>query len=145
MKNLFEPKDPDLFGSHESVRWYLRETAAGVDEAEARRLAEEQALLEAIAAEEEAKANGATAEQAAEVAAQVIDAPVYVAPVVVPKEVPKMQGGPVYREVWDFKIVDANLIPRMYMLPNTVAIGGVVRSLKGQTAIPGVRAFSKRV
>lgn len=26
MKNLFEKKDPDLFGSHEMARWYLKET-----------------------------------------------------------------------------------------------------------------------
>ena len=26
MKNLFEQKDPDLFGNHEIVRWYLKET-----------------------------------------------------------------------------------------------------------------------
>ena len=27
MKNLFEPAEPDLFGSHETIRWYLLETA----------------------------------------------------------------------------------------------------------------------
>ena len=37
MKNLFEPAEPDLFGSHESVRWYLLETAGQVDEAESRK------------------------------------------------------------------------------------------------------------
>lgn len=37
MKNLFDPQDPDLFGTHESVRWYLRETAATMDEAETRK------------------------------------------------------------------------------------------------------------
>ena len=33
-KNLFENKEPDLFGSHVSSRWYLRETADEVDKAE---------------------------------------------------------------------------------------------------------------
>jgi len=111
----------------------------------ARKAAEEQALMDAIAAEEEAKANGATQEEAAQEAEAVIAQPVYVAPVVIPKAVPKMQGGPVYREVWDFEIIDANLIPRQYMQVNTVAIGGVVRSLKAQASIPGVRVFSRRV
>jgi DNA modification methylase len=37
MKNLFEPAEPDLFGSHETVRWYLLETAGQVDEAESRK------------------------------------------------------------------------------------------------------------
>jgi len=34
MKNLFEPVLPDLFGSHEMVRWYLKATVDIVDEAE---------------------------------------------------------------------------------------------------------------
>lgn len=37
MKNLFEPQDADLFGTHESVRWYLKESAATLDEVEARK------------------------------------------------------------------------------------------------------------
>ncbi len=37
-KNLFENKDPDLFGTHEISRWYLKETALSVkDEAESRK------------------------------------------------------------------------------------------------------------
>jgi len=34
MKDLFTPEDPDLFGTHEIRRWYLKETAEIVDEAE---------------------------------------------------------------------------------------------------------------
>jgi 16S rRNA G966 N2-methylase RsmD len=34
MANLFEKKQPDLFGGHELVRWYLRATADEIDEAE---------------------------------------------------------------------------------------------------------------
>jgi DNA modification methylase len=33
MKNLFEQKDPDLFGSHEISRWYLKETELAVADA----------------------------------------------------------------------------------------------------------------
>jgi 16S rRNA G966 N2-methylase RsmD len=33
-KNLFENRDPDLFGSHVESRWYLKETADQVDKAE---------------------------------------------------------------------------------------------------------------
>jgi len=102
----------------------------------ARKEEEERRLQEAITLE---------AQGESEVAEAVMAERVYVAPVVLPKATPKLQGGPVYREIWDFEIVDINLVPRQYMQPNTVAIGGVVRSLKGQTNIPGVRAFSKRV
>jgi hypothetical protein len=37
MKNLFEQKEADLFGSHEAVRWYLLDTAGQVDEAEGKK------------------------------------------------------------------------------------------------------------
>ncbi len=33
-KNLFEPADPDLFGTHEIRRWYLKETESGAEESE---------------------------------------------------------------------------------------------------------------
>jgi hypothetical protein len=33
-KNLFKSQPPDLFGSHEVGRWYLKETEAGAEEAE---------------------------------------------------------------------------------------------------------------
>jgi hypothetical protein len=33
MANLFEPRQPDLFGTHEIVRWYLKETALAIEDA----------------------------------------------------------------------------------------------------------------
>ena len=33
-KNLFENKEPDLWGSHIESRWYLKDTADNVDKAE---------------------------------------------------------------------------------------------------------------
>jgi len=33
-KNLFENEEPDLLGSHEVARWYLKETEAGAEEVE---------------------------------------------------------------------------------------------------------------
>lgn len=111
----------------------------------ARKEEEERRLLEAIAAEEEAKAMGATKEEAAQEAAAIMEEPVYVPPPVVPKAVPKLQGGPVYRETWTFEVVNAAIIPREYLTPDMTKIGGVVRAMKGATNIPGIRAFSKRV
>ena len=46
MRNLFEAKSPDLFGSHEAVRWYLKDTADRADEAESAREAAAAARLE---------------------------------------------------------------------------------------------------
>lgn len=111
----------------------------------ARKQAEEQALLDAIAAEEEAKRNGATQEEAAEAAQSIIDEPVYTPPVVVPKATPKLSGGPVYRTVSKFRITNEALIPRTYLSVDMVKIGGVIRALKGQHGIPGVEYYEERV
>jgi hypothetical protein len=103
---------------------------------QARKEEEERRLQEAIILESE----GQTA-----IAEAVMEAPVYVAPVVIPKTTPKMAGGPVFREVWDFEIIDEKAIPREYMVPDLVKIRKVVTALKNQSNIAGVRAYSKRV
>ena len=54
---------------------------------------------------------------------------------------PKVKGIST-RKKWSFEIVDAAKIPREYLVPNEVAIGGVVRALKGATNIPGIRVVS---
>jgi len=110
----------------------------------ARKKEEERLLQEAIAVEQEAQRNGATQEEAEQEAAIILSEPVYVAPVVIPKDVPKMQGGPVYHTIWKAKIINETLIPRQYLVPDMVKINGVVRSLKNQANIPGVHAYEER-
>jgi hypothetical protein len=44
---------------------------------------------------------------------------------------------------WKYRIVDATLIPREYMMPNEVAIGAVARSLKDKANIPGVEFYGE--
>lgn len=105
---------------------------------------EERRLLEAIEAEEEAKANGATAQEAAQEAEAVLQEPVYTQLIILPKETPKVKGLS-FRTIWKFRIKDINKIPREYMIPNEVKIGGVVRALKGQSNIPGVEPYEERV
>jgi len=46
------------------------------------------------------------------------------------------------REHWVFEIIDENLIPRNFMIPDRVKIGKFVRVMKGKTEIPGVRAYN---
>ena len=110
----------------------------------------EQRRLEEIArkAEEERMLAEAVAAEAAgdkEEAAAIIDVPAYIPPIVLEKTVPKMTGGPVYRTITKFRIVDVNLIPRVYMVPDEVKIGGVVRALKRATDIPGIEVYEERV
>lgn len=111
----------------------------------ARKKEEDRLLQEAIAAEEEARRNGATTEEAAQEAAAIMEEPVYVTPVQVPKAVPKLQGGPVYRTVWKARIVNESLIPRKYLTVDTAKINSVVRSLRNQHGIPGIEAYEERV
>ena len=119
----------------------------------ARKEAEERAILEAIAAEEEAKRNGATAEEAEEEAAAIIEQPVYVPPVVVPKAVPKVQGVS-YRELWSAECFDVKALCRAigegrasteYVSPNMPALNRVATALKSTMNVPGCRAVMRRV
>lgn len=122
---------------------------------EAVRKAEEDRLMEAAAAAEKA----GDAKRAEELAAAAVDItedakqeaaviaaePVYVPPVVIPKTVPKVSGGPVYRTIIKFRIINESAIPRQYMMPNEVKIGQVVRALKKETNIPGIEIYEERV
>jgi hypothetical protein len=110
----------------------------------ARKSEEERLLNEAIAAEEDAKRNGATKEEAAQEATNIINEPVYVAPVVIPKSVPKMAGGPVYRTIWKYRITDPAKLPRQFLIPDEVKIGQLVRALKKEHGIAGVEAYEER-
>lgn len=42
---------------------------------------------------------------------------------------------------YKFEITDLSKVPMEYLMPNTVLIGQVVRSSKGQIVIPGIRVF----
>lgn len=127
---------------------------AELDLLEVERKAEENRLMAAAAAAEQAgdtkqaedlataavEVGTAMAEEAAMIAAE----PVYIPPVVIPKTVPKMSGGPVYRTIIKFRIINTSLIPRQYMKPDEVKIGQVVRALKREASIPGIEVYEER-
>lgn len=110
------------------------------EEARLRKIAEdeekERLLAEAILAEQSGNKEEAEA---------IIEQPVYVPPVVVPKSVPKMAGGPVYRTIWKFRIKNPAIIPRDFLVPDEVKIGGVVRAMKSASNIPGIEVYEERV
>lgn len=141
---------------------------------EAERKAEEDRLMaEAEAAEkrgdkETAEALTAaaveTSEQIKEVSAALAAEPIYVAPVVVPKSIPKMAGGPVYQERWYAEVVDVKALCLAVATNKTStqsvmgldvdkATGKIRSSNLDKMAvaqqkmlnIPGVKAYSKRV
>lgn len=61
----------------------------------------------------------------------------------VPVEAPQKLAGISTRKDWDFEIINPALIPIEYMIVDEKKIRGVVKALKEQAKIPGVRVFSK--
>lgn len=123
-------------------------------EEEAIKAEEERLLAEAIAVEEAAKAAGASQDEAQAEAEQIINQPVYVPPIVVPKATPKMHGGPVFREIWSAQIVDIRSLCRAVadgkaspecVMGNMPVLNRMAGALKSTLNIPGVKAVSRRV
>ena len=127
VKGLLERFDRDQEEKRQAEERRLREIA--------RKEEEERRLQEAI----EAEANGET-----DISEAILEEPVYIPPVIVQKEIPKVSGGPVYRTVWKFRIKDKDRIPKEYMIPDEVRIGAVVRAMKDQANIPGIEVYSER-
>ena len=100
---------------------------------EARKQEEERRLQEAILAEQHGQKEEAEA---------IMETPVQVAPVVVPKSVPKVSGMSI-RDNWKFKITNEKLIPREYLKVDEVKIGQVVRALKSAANIPGIEVYNE--
>jgi hypothetical protein len=72
----------------------------------------------------------------------------------VPTEVPKREGGPVYREVWAAEVVDIKALcmavatgkaSTEYVTGNMVALNRMAVALKGTMNVPGVKSYSRRV
>ncbi len=110
-----------------------------------RRIEEDRLRAEQKKREEDAKIKAAAeAEKNGdhEIAEQIMDTPVMVAPVVLPPV--QTPTGISYRDLWKFEVVNADLVPREYLTIDEKKIGGVVRALKGETTIPGVRVYSEK-
>lgn len=120
-------------------------------EEEARRAAEEATLAVAIQAEEQGDAAAAE---------QILEQPVFVAPVLprpvfappVQVAVPQAQGVS-FRSVWSAEVYDLRMlvravadgrVPLNAIAADMTVLNGVARSLKGNMAYPGVKAVEKR-
>lgn len=127
-----------------------REAALAAQDAEAERRAAEQLEAqqrreqveqerlhqERLDAEAEQRERSARADTLEQRAATVTAAPTIHAP--------KVKGVST-RQVWRFEIVDASKVPDQYKIIDEKSIGGVVRSLKERTNIPGVRVYPEDV
>lgn len=78
-----------------------------------------------------------------EEAEAIIQTPVYVAPVVLPKSVPQAKTG--IRKIWTFRIIDPALVPRAYLMINESALLAQARSTNNNLPVPGVEFYQKSV
>lgn len=112
-----------------------------------RRVQEQQRLEAERRANEEARLAAAVdAEQAGdkEQAEAIIDNGAMVPPVILPPVVPAGTRA-VFRKEWTYVIENEALIPREYLMVDTAKITQVVKAMKEQTKIPGVRPYPKDV
>lgn len=49
------------------------------------------------------------------------------------------------RQDWGFEVMNAADVPRDYLMVDEVKVGKIVRAMKGETNIPGIRVFPKTV
>ena len=112
------------------------------EEARLRKIAEdEQRRRDALAQKqaEKARARG-NEERAQEILENV---PIIPTPVVL-KEQPKVKGIST-RKVWKFRIIDANQLPREYMIPNEKMLLAFAQATKGTIPVPGVEFYSEEI
>ena len=79
-----------------------------------------------------------------ELAKEILTAPSEAPPIVVPKDVPVVEGLS-FQERWDFEITDPLKVPREYLMVDEVKLGKIVRALKNTANIPGVRVYPKKI
>jgi len=124
------------------------EAARKEQEAAAQRIAQAEAASNPIAAFV-AKQQAAQAEADAEAARLATEDALREAALapraVMTAAVPKITAaGTSYRTTWKFRIVDLNLVPREYMIPNEQLLGATARTTKGAQTIPGVEFYAEQ-
>ncbi len=120
----------------ELTTWNIeQEKLRRAEEDKLRREAEKKAEEEKLAAALEAEKAGAKEE-----AEEILNEPVYVAPPIVEKTVPKVSGQTM-TTTWRWRLQDINKVPRQYLKPDEIALNAVVRALKGNAKIEGIEVY----
>lgn len=114
----------------------VRAAAERARQEAAREAERERQRLAKAAAKAEAEGRERAAEKLEQRAQQVVEE--YVPP-------PEAPSGISTREVWRFEVTDPAQVPREYMSVDERKIGAVVRALKNQAGIPGVRVWCEQV
>lgn len=113
----------------------LQEEANRLAREESQRLAQEQAISDAIELEAIGDAVGAAA-----VLANPVPVEIYAQPVILPKQVMATKGVSTVQK-WSYRITDANKVPREYLMIDESAVKKVVSALKSKCNIPGIEAY----
>ena len=101
---------------------------------EAKKRADDEALERAREAHESGQHEQAEA---------IINTPVEVPVIVLPKDTPKTST--IIQTRWDFRVIDPAAVPREYLQLDITKVAQIVRAMKNETNIPGIQAFSKKV
>lgn len=111
----------------------------------ARREIEAAAMLAQATVQAEASASAESSLEiltdAATKSKEIVEAPVFIAPAVVTPEAVAPKGLST-SEKWCHVVVDERIIPREYLMVNEKKIAAVVRAMKGETRIAGVRVYA---
>ena len=150
MNTFFKAIDNPLVDAEEIVKGavieYVRGEQRKAREAEEKRRLEEQEVAriaaEARKAQEKDQASGELAGKEATVEAEVV-AEVIAAPAATPVSATMRttSGTATVKENWQFEVTDITLVPAEFLKVDEAALRQVVKRLKGDTTIPGVRAF----
>ena len=133
----------------QTAKTIARGLMIGWDRLQEMKRREEEARLQDLArkVEEDAQLVAALAAEAAgleDEAEAILKEEIYVPPIIVKKDVPKVNGVR-FQTVWRWRIKDLSKIPREYFLLDEVKIGAVVRGLKwAGEVIPGIESYSEK-
>lgn len=141
----------DLFRSPESkltqAESGIKRAMIGFQQAQDRIRREEQAKAEAEARRKQAqlqeRASKALASGKPERAMELEHQAATVVAPVVHRAAPNVTGINT-RDVWKFEVTDPALVPREYLMVDEKKLGAVVRALKGDTTIAGVRVWPEQ-
>lgn len=132
-KYIDDPLESCKILDRKRYAWKKAEDAKRAAEAERlRREEQKKAEAEKLALAERMEAAGMK-----EQAEKVLDAPVAPSTVAAPVAIEKPVGQTII-ENWQARVVDSNLVPREYCIPDTVALGKLAKLMKGRAAVPGV-------
>lgn len=114
----------------------LKQKEADAEAARLRAQAQKEAEDRALAQAAEFERDGDTV-----TAQAIVSAPVRVDTVVVAPAIPKRQT--VIPQAWTYRVVNPKLVPREYLIDDSVKLNGVARATKGSITVPGIEFFDK--